>query len=202
MKNYILLLIGLLFISCSDSKDQKNESLKAAKKNEIIFKAIMKKWNFSFPIGRPEIQTTLANWNDWAQFKKELEQTPKTTLNAFQLKTKNIALKSDSLYVNIPEKFNIPQVKSRISTLSTKINALETYINLQEIPQKKVFSLIDEINAEINGLYNQWDEIIIKQAIPKEFGEENMLKALDTTRFANSKFLNETIEKNNKTEKH
>ena len=44
--------------------------------------------------------------------------------------------------------------------------------------------MIPEINEEISGLYNQWNEIVIKKAIPKEIGEELMLQALDTTRNA------------------
>lgn len=71
-------------------------------------------------------------------------------------------------------------------------------MHLDNIPQKKVFSLIDDINGEIKGVYNQLDEVIIKQAIPKEIGEDEMIKALDTSRMANSKVFEESVTKSQK----
>ena len=102
----------------------------------------------------------------------ELEEKPKTSLLAFQLKVKNVSKRSDSLSLTVPEAFNIPQVRSRLVTLNTKIKSLDTYIHLEDIPQKKIITLISEINEEIKGVYNQMDEIVIKKAIPKEIGEE------------------------------
>ena len=58
-------------------------------------------------------------------------------------------------------------------------------MNLRVIPEQRIAKLIPEINEEIKGLYKQWDEIIIKKAIPKEIGEDLMLQALDTSRNAN-----------------
>lgn len=194
---FILFLTSIFFMSCAEDNNRNENSLKAAQKNAEVFEAISKKWEFNFPVSKPEIQAALSNWNDWDQFKKELEQKPKTSMLAFQMKIENVAKKSDSLSLNVPEKFNIPQVRSRLITLTTKINSLDTYLHLQQIPQKKVFLLIDEINNEIKGVYNQMDEIIIKQAIPKEIGEDDMIKALDTSRMANSKAFEESVSKSN-----
>lgn len=194
-KQVILYLFTLLLLSCSDRGNQSENSAKAEQKNAEVFKTISEKWVFNFPNSNPQIQNALKNWNDWDQFKKELEQKPKTLLRAFQLKIENVAQKSDSLSLSVPEQFNNPQVRSRLVTLSTKINSLDTYMHLDNIPQKKVFSLIDDINGEIKGVYNQLDEVIIKQAIPKEIGEDEMIKALDTSRMANSKVFEESVTK-------
>lgn len=194
---FILFLTSILFINCADDNNRNANSTKAEQKNAEVFKAISKKWEFKFPATKPEIQSALNNWNDWDQFKKELEQKPKATLHAFQMKIENVAQKSDSLSLSVPEKFNNPQVRSRLVTLTTKINSLDTYLHLQEIPQKKVFTLIDEINSELRGVYSQMDEIIIKEAIPREIGEEFMIKALDTSRMANSKAFEESVTKSN-----
>ena len=67
-------------------------------------------------------------------------------------------------------------------------------INLRIIPKQRIAKLIPEINEEIKGLYKQWDEIIIKKAIPKEIGEELMLQALDTTRNANPDEMRKKME--------
>lgn len=187
----------MLFVNCADDTNRNANSTKAAQKNAEVFEGISKKWNFKFPATKPEIQSVLNNWNDWDQFKKELEQKPKTTLLAFQMKIENVAQKSDSLSLTIPAKFDIPQVRSRLVTLNTKINSLDTYLHLQVIPQKKIFTLIDEINIELRGVYNQMEEIIIKQAIPREIGEDDMIKALDTSRMANSKTFEESVTKSN-----
>ena len=129
-----------------------------------------------------------------ADLERELQEKPKTSLLAFQLKAKNVSKRADSLSTTVPETFDIPQVRSRLVTLNTKIKSLDTYIHLDEIPEKKVVTLIDEINEEIKGVYTQWDEVFIKKAIPKEVGEDDMIRALDTTRLANKKFQEEIIE--------
>jgi hypothetical protein len=196
MKSYISIIV-LFFTLLSCTENPKENSVKAAEKNAAVFASISKKWKFEFPKTNAMIQTTLNEWNEWSQFKSELEQKPKTSLLAFQMKIGNVAIKSDSLDLTVPKELNNPQVRSRLVTLKTKINALDTYINLQEIPEKKVFGLISDINSELKGVYGQWEEIYIKKAIPKEIGEEEMLKALDTTRMANSKFLEDSMLKSN-----
>ena len=123
-----------------------------------------------------------------------LLQKPKSTLSAFQLKTKNIATKADALVTTIPFEYNKPQVLSRIAALNTKLKSLEMYLHLNVIPEQKVAKLIPEINEEIKGLYSQWDEIIIKKAIPKEIGEDLMFQALDTTRNARPKLMQQKME--------
>jgi hypothetical protein len=194
---FILFLTSILLVNCADDNNRNTNSTKAEQKNIEIFEAISKKWKFNFPVSKPEIEIVLNNWNEWDQFKKELEQKPKTTLLAFQMKIQNVAQKSDSLSLTVPLKFNTPQVRSRLVTLNTKINSLDTYLNLKEIPQEKVFTLINEINSELRGVYNQMEEIIIKQSIPKEIGEDDMIKALDTSRMANAKAFEESVEKSN-----
>uniref|UniRef100_UPI00404B5396 hypothetical protein n=1 Tax=Flavobacterium sp. TaxID=239 RepID=UPI00404B5396 len=191
-------VVFFIILGCSNNQKQNELSAREAQKNTAIFLEISKKWNFIFPKTETSIQATLNSWNEWTQFQKELEQKPKTTLLAFQLKISNVSQKADSLGYTIPEQFNIPQVRSRLVTLNTKINALDTYMNLQKIPEKKVVQLIENINSEIKGIYGQYNEILIKKMIPKEIGEDDMIKALDTSRMATAKFLDENIERSNK----
>lgn len=198
MKYFYTFIVAIFFmIGCANNSKQDALSAKEAQKNATVFSEISKKWKFNFPTTSSSIQTVLDNWNQWNQFQKELEQKPKTTLSAFQMKISNVSLKADSLSYTVPEKFNIPQVRSRLVTLKTKINALDTYMNLQVIPEKKVFKLIENINSEIKGVYGQFNEIEIKNDIPKEIGEDEMIKALDTSRMATAKFLEEKTEKVN-----
>ena len=186
MKGFIatILVIALGLMACENDSQQQLEAQKMAKKNEAVFKNISKMWQFNFPNARPEVKSILNGWNEWRQFEIELSQKPKSTLSAFKMKIKNVSSKADTLVISIPMEYNKPQILSRITTLNTKLKSLETFMNLEVIPQQKVAKLIPEINEEISGLYNQWNEIVIKKAITKEIGEELMLQALDTTRNA------------------
>lgn len=189
---FIFFVIALS--SCQDDKQHLIEAQKIAQKNEAVFNNISKMWQFQFPSARPEVTATLNTWNAWRQFEIELLQKPKSTLSAFQLKTKNIVTKADALVTTIPFEYNKPQVLSRIAALNTKLKSLEMYLHLNVIPEQKIAKLIPEINEEIKGLYSQWDEIIIKKAIPKEIGEDLMLQALDTTRNARPKLMQQKME--------
>jgi hypothetical protein len=193
---FIFFVIALS--SCQDDKQHLIDAQKIAQKNEAVFKNISKMWQFNVPNARPEVTTTLNTWNAWRQFEIELLQKPKSTLSAFQLKTKNIASKADALEQTIPLEYNKPQILSRIAALNTKIKSLEMYLYLNIIPEQKVSRLIPEINEEIKGLYSQWDEIIIKKAIPKEIGEDVMLQALDTTRNARPDIMKQKMELSDK----
>jgi hypothetical protein len=196
MRRLLVFFISFIMLlsSCQEDAQQQLDAKKIAQKNEVVFKNISKMWQFQFPKARPDIQTTLSSWNAWRQFEIELLQTPKSTLSAFQLKTKNIATKADALASSIPVEYNKPEVLSRLAALNTKLKSLELYLNLSVIPEQKVAQVIPEINEEIKGLYNQWDEISIKKAIPKEIGEELMLQALDTARNASPKLMKQKME--------
>jgi hypothetical protein len=196
MRRLLVFFISFIMLlsSCQEDAQQQLDAKKIAQKNEVVFKNISKMWQFQFPKARPDIQTTLSSWNAWRQFEIELLQTPKSTLSAFQLKTKNIATKADALASSIPLEYNKPQVLSRLAALNTKLKSLELFLNLSIIPEQKVAQIIPEINEEIKGLYNQWDEISIKKAIPKEIGEELMLQALDTARNASPKLMKQKME--------
>lgn len=189
-----IFFLFLTLVACDDFTKQNEESLKLTQKKELVFKSISKKWQFVFPEARPEVKQVINGWNHWEQFKRELEEKPKTSLLAFQLKVKTVSKKADSLSLTVPEEFNIPQVRSRLVTLNTKIKSLDTFIHLDAIPEKRILTLISEINEEIKGVYTQWDEVIIKKAIPKEVGEDDMIRALDTTRLAKKRFQEEIIE--------
>ena len=87
----------------------------------------------------------------------------------------------------------------RLTQMVLKPNAPAPEIS-QLFEEKKVTSLIKTINEEIKSVYVQIEEIYIKEAIPTEIGEEEMIRALDTTRMASSSFFEENLEKIDSTE--
>lgn len=184
IKSSLLLLLSVLLFSCNDKDERMADSDKAAKHNDSVFAIINQNWKFNIPPVSPKVQSQISGWQEWRVFNQELQQKPQSSLTAFRLKAKNLSSRVDSLNSNIPKIFNKPAVKSRISTLNTKLKSLETFITLEYIPTKKVITIIQDISTEVTSIQNQMNEIIIKSEIPKEEGEAIMLQALDTTRHA------------------
>lgn len=184
-KSFFLFLFSLLLICCNEETTSlDNEKILA--KNKQTYNLINSVWDLTIPNPSPTVKKDIANWNEWQQLVIELQQKPKSNLTAFQLKTKNISGKIDSLEYNIPDKYNKPAVKSRIASLNSKIKMLDNYINLSDVPEKKIKNILPEINNEIIGLVNQLEEVILKNQIPIEEGESYILKAKDTMRSANA----------------
>lgn len=181
-KLYCLFFALALLVSCQDEEAQRQAALKDAKKKELIFDNINKGWHFSTPPMNPKTQGMVSNWNELRMFLLELNQKPQSSIGAFQKKAKVLSAKAKELPNTIPAPFNKPEVKSRISVLTTKINSINLFINLQEIPDQKVVALVKDANIELAGLYRQMDEIVRKREIPREQGEADMMKMLDTAR--------------------
>ena len=191
--NFFKLLIlsvfsSILFFSCKQNDEQVLLVEKMKKKNRASFEQINKAWQLNIPITCPEVRGVLNQWQEWKNFEEELQQKPKSSINAFKHKVLNLVAKSTSLHENVPPRFNIPQVRSRIVALQTKILALDTYFSLDVVPHQKVQNLIAAINKELNAFYMQCEEIIIKNSIPTEIGEPKIISISDTTR--NAKAIN------------
>jgi hypothetical protein len=172
----------VLFSCKDDSQKRLVETQKDIKKKELIFSNIEKGWVFN---ANPINSTSLSNkstWKEWGLFLTELEQKPKKTIGAFQKKSTEISKKVMDLNNSIPIDLNQPQIRSRISALITKVRMLDLYIQLDNIPYKKVVVLVGEINTELASMQNQMDLIVRKSKIPFEDGESELIKMLDTAR--------------------
>jgi hypothetical protein len=174
---------SLTLVSCQeDPKIRLLEQEKEAKKQEVIFNNINKGWNFNSSPINPTAGSLTNNWAEWRMFLNELGQKPKSSIGAFKQKAKTLSKKGADLNNNIPPQFAVPEVKSRIAAINTKINSINLYINLQQIPDTQIVKLVQEINTEVASLQFQLDEITRKSNIKIEEGENDMLRMLDTTR--------------------
>jgi hypothetical protein len=178
----LFLLFVFLLNSCQNQDEKRlAENKKEAKKKELIFNNINKGWVFyDTPINTVS-EENINSWNEWRQFLEELKGKPKKTIGAFQKKSSAIAQKAMALNNNIPEQFNQPQIKSRISILITKIKMMDLYIHLDRIPDEKVVFLIGDINKELVSLERQMDKIVEKNKIPLEEGESDLMKMIKDT---------------------
>ena len=183
MKFYLYIYLFFLVISCKDNNEIRlAENLKDTKKKEIIFANINKGWVFNTQPSNATSQTLTTNWTEWRIFLDEMSKKPKSTIGAFQQKAKNLSKKAFDLKTNIPVRFNGPAIKARITVLITKVNSLDLYINLTQIPDAKVIILIGEINEQIQSLQAQMDEITRRSQIQTEEGESDLIKMMDTSR--------------------
>ncbi|WP_026703896.1 hypothetical protein [Flavobacterium soli] len=197
IKLYYIFLLMVIGVSCQDDEAKRETArVKNLEKREQVFETISKNWNFSERPMNSETQTWVSNWEEWKGFLTELKQKPKSSIGAFKKKSKTLSQKVFYLNANIPPKFNNPQVKSRISILTTQINSLDLYMNLDNIPANKVVTLVPEINTAIASLQLQFEEIVRKDKIPMEQGESDMIRMLDTTRAIPSAPINKTVPKN------
>jgi hypothetical protein len=185
MKLYFSALLFLLVFLSSCQEDPKVRAMeqeKETQKRDAIFTSINKGWNLnSQPINKTSNDLT-TNWAEWRVFLNELGQKPKSSIGAFQQKAKTLSKRAVDLNNNIPIEFNLPEIKSRIAVLTTKVNSVNLYIHLNQIPDKKIVKLVQEINAEVASIQRQLDEIRRKSEIKTEEGESDMLKMLDTAR--------------------
>lgn len=185
MKQNILYIFILTFfaLSCQDNSNERlADQKKAAQKKEIIFENISKGWVFTNPQLSSNVQSKINTWMEWRTFVTEINQKPKSSIGAFQKKAAILSKKVVDLNLSIPLEFNKPQVRSRITVLTTKIKALDLFIHLQQIPDKKVIQFIQETNIEITSLTLQFEEIVRRSQIQKEEGEPDFIKMKDTTR--------------------
>ncbi|WP_095953717.1 hypothetical protein [Flavobacterium sp. ACN6] len=177
-----LLLITAMY-SCQNADEKRlAENAKEAKKKEAIFNNINKGWTFLEEPINEIAEQKLNSWTEWRDFNKEIGDKPRKTIGAFQKKSRAISKKAMALNNNIPPEFNVPPIKSRISILITKIRMLDLFIHLNQVPDDKVVFLVQEINKELISLERQMDKVVEKAKIPKEEGEADFLKMLDTTR--------------------
>ncbi len=177
------MLSVITLISCSDDSEKRAiENARDVKKKEVVFTNIDKAWKFNTQPLNGTTEALAVSWNEWRVFLNELSQKPQSTIGAFRKKAKTLSLKVLDLNNNIPIIYSKPEVKSRIAVLTSKINSLNLYINLADIPDQKVTALIGEINIELASLQRQIGEIVRKSQIPKEEGELDMIRLLDTTR--------------------
>jgi hypothetical protein len=176
---FVFFLIFSFLFSCKEETEKhKNEILKDQKQKELAFNEINKSWNFSKRVLSPESQKIEDNWNDWRLFLAELHQKPKGTIGAFKRKSKSLVQKTESLNNAIPEKLNKPQIKSRLMAMITKIKSLNTYINIDPIPEKKLVEIIGDLNIEVVAIQDQIEEIVARSNIKMEEGEKEMLNSI------------------------
>jgi uncharacterized lipoprotein len=176
----LLVSVFLVLVSCKDDNETQRqiEIVKFNKEKELVFASLNKNWNFQQQSLTPESQNIATDWNEWRLFTNELSQKPKGTIGAFQRKSKALVQKAEVLLKTIPEKINKPQFRSRLMAIVTKVKALNTFINLDQIPQKRVLTLVADLNIEVKAFQDQIEEVVRRSHIQLEEGEGEMIQQI------------------------
>ena len=179
---YFVLVVGFFFGCKDDAVNQIASQQRDLKKKELIFSKINSGWVFQINDLQPEAQGLVANWPAWRLFVNELKQKPKSSIGAFQKKSKTLSKFADSVFKTIPLKLQKPAVRARVTVILTMARNLELFMNLQTVQADKAVVIISEINQAINSFQMQLDEMVRKSQIPIEQGEPDLIKIMDTTR--------------------
>jgi len=185
MKLYFstLLLLLVLLSSCQEDPNARAKAQeKESQKREVVFNNINKGWNFNSQPSNVTSRELTTYWAEWRVFLNELGQKPKSSIGAFKQKAKTLSKRAAELNNNIPILYNLPEIKSRIAVITTKVNTVNLYIHLNQIPDQKIVQLVQEINIEVASMQMQFEEIKVKSKIKVEDGEGDMIRMLDTAR--------------------
>lgn len=180
--NLVFILIFSILSCQDDTAKRAADNARELKKQELVFKNLNEAWSFNTQARSAADREVLAVWDQWRIFVNELEQKPKSSVTAFRQKAKTLSARVLQLQGTVPLAYDKPEIRSRITALITKINSLNLYMNLTDIPEKKVVENIKAINEELGSLSRQLQETKQKEFIPIEQGEADMLKMLDTSR--------------------
>ena len=180
----IIVFLVLFFTSCKEDKQALLEAQqRESQRVEALVAELQAKWKFTLPDYTPEQQAFFQDWGQWFVLLSELKQTPQGSLKAFQDKASNLSLKVRDVTESIPVSLQRPELKSRFTVLRTKINALDLFVNLDQVPMEKVNICIVEINEQLIAIQAQVQEYILRTSIPMEEGERQMIERMrDTTR--------------------
>lgn len=182
MRFYLYIALVLTALSCQDDDRRAAATLKDQQKKESVFKQIDRAWKFNAQPQNPVAQELTGSWEQWRILLAELAHKPQSSISAFRKKSAVLSQKVAELPAKMPTRFNKPEILSRIAVLNTKTNALELYLHLDDIPADKVAQEIAGINTELASIQRQMAEIVRKSQIPKEEGEMDMIRMLDTSR--------------------
>ncbi len=183
LKSLLILILWTFTLSCQQTDEQELvQQQKAQAARNLVLSEIKSGWHFHTPRLRPDTQDKLRHWAELRQFNSEIMQTPGSSIGGFQKKAKTLSKKAVELNKSIPAEFDKPEVKSRIAALTTKINQINLYLNIREIPAKKISTLVADADAAWSALYREMNEIVQKSKIPLEEGESDILMMQDPSR--------------------
>lgn len=179
-------LICLTVFSCQQ-KDNTQQSLNESvmQHNDSVFAFLETNWHFQIRQSSNELQNILQEWKIWQEFTQELAIKPVTSIGAYQNKIKVLDNKLTSLtYLKYPEALNTPDIKARITVLSTSIKNLNMFLQLNPIDLDKVELSLNQVNENLDILLSQMQNNLSKPAIHSS-STADFDQLLDTVRRAN-----------------
>lgn len=183
MKPLFFFIISLCFWGCQKETATVTDP-KESINNDSIIVLLNHNWKFKSPNYSDDVYYVLNNWDDWREMVNQLENKPAKSINAYQKKVKDLVVYVDKLPFSLPEKFKNQAILSRINLLKTHIYQLDMLMELNPLPHKEITPLLVLIQKDLSSISNQFQEIFIKNKIPKEAGEDAVRVNVDTVKRA------------------
>ncbi|RRA91102.1 hypothetical protein [Paenimyroides viscosum] len=182
---YILMILLLVTVTISCKKEvitTPNVTTKISQ--DSMVKTIHEKWKFTVVVNNPTISSKLNNWEDWRNYVNELTITPSASKANLIRRANALVEKTAVLKSNIPELYNKPETKARLTLLETHVQNLDMQLELVPLNSKEIILLLANIQKSTNSLINQFNEFEVKLKIPKEVGEDKLIQPIDTIKRA------------------
>lgn len=180
---FFTLIAFFVFLGCKKETKISNKPTTTVSKDSLV-RSIHKNWKFNVAVSNPAVQSKLNNWEEWRNYVNELTITPNNGLANLMRKSKVLVEKANFLKNNIPELYNKPETKSRISLLETNVQNLDMLLELEPLNTKELNTLLANIQKNTNSLIIQFNEFEVKAKIPKEVGEDQLIQPIDTIKRA------------------
>src|SRR5690606_2711808 len=190
MKFYLTLIALVVLCGCKKTtSDTYSLNEEQVRRQDSLFNNVNQKWIFEQPETPKIVQDKISEWKDWHNLLDEYTSKPLSSISAFREEAENLAKLGDKLAATVPEEFKNPAVLSRIALLNTHLQDLDMYMQLDQVPDKKIAEILTNINKNTQSIILQMEEILLKKNIPLEEGEENLYQNIDTVKRATLKVL-------------
>jgi len=179
-----ILLLAMLLGSCREKEgpDRLIVQQQADAKMDELLRELAKNWRFSNIQAARSSGAKQQPWPAWQNFLRELSQAPTLRIDNFREKAILLTQLSFDAESQLPFSYQKPAMKARMSALRTRVTMLNQYLRLNPLPLKEIKETIQEINNEIGSILSEANEWEVKQRIPMEEGESDMMQMRDTTR--------------------
>ena len=157
---YLMCFLGLIcLIACQKDKKSSTGQNKETKDLDSLYQLRINLDKVS--LGKKPTEAAL-KWEDYMATQTELEQWKGYQFTEIISNADNLQSVTDSLRLEIPEKFNNKPIQARLKTIATQADMLDLYVRKSENHQA-MYRQAESIIASFIALKRQMNEVFIKE---------------------------------------
>lgn len=183
MRTLFCLVVLISVLGCQKETSAPVEKAQGISSDSIV-QILQSQWKFKTPEYSNEVYYILNNWNEWREMTHALEQKPAKSLPSIQKKVTDLVAQVEKLPNTIPDAYRQTAIISRINLLQTHVYNLDMLLELNPVPYKDITPIFTQIQKDLTSISNQFQEVVTKNRIPKEVGEDAVRVKVDTVKRA------------------